>query len=52
MLITTVGLGQVHGSLQKPPLITAGDDVVNLGRFPRDGQTSYSVGDVIGFLLS
>ena len=51
-LMSTVGLGQVHGSLQEPPLITAGDDVVNINRFLRDGETSYSAGDVIGYLLS
>ena len=51
-LMATVGLGQVHGSLHEPPLITAGDDVVNINRFLSGGQTSYSAGDVIRFLLS
>jgi len=50
-LMATVGLGQVRDSVQEPPLITAGDDVVNLKRFLHDGQTSYSAADVIGFLI-
>ena len=50
-LMATVGLGQVRSSVQEPPLITAGDDVLNLNRFLRSGQSSYSAADVIEFLL-
>jgi len=35
----------------EPKLITSGDDVVNIGQFIPDGQTSYSAKDVIDTLL-
>ena len=50
-LMATIGLGQVRDSGQEPPLVTAGDDVRNINRFLRDGQTSYSAADVIKFML-
>lgn len=50
-LVATVGLGQWREDRQEPALRTAGDDVANLARFLRDGGTSYSAADVIGYLL-
>ena len=50
-LMATIGLAQVRGSGQEPPLVTAGDDVQNINHFLRDGQTSYSAADVIEFML-
>jgi nitronate monooxygenase len=50
-LTATVGLGQVRGDEAEPPLITAGDDVVNLGRFLREDRNSYGAADVIRWLL-
>jgi nitronate monooxygenase len=51
-LMSTIGLGQIRDCGQEPPLLTAGDDVRNLSRFLRDGQSSYSAAAVIEFLLS
>jgi hypothetical protein len=37
--------------MNRPELITAGDEVVKLERFLLDGHSSFSAADVIGFLL-
>lgn len=50
-LMATVGLGQVRHGVHEPPLITSGDDVVNIGRFLREGETSYTAADVVKFML-
>jgi len=50
-LTATVGLGQVRDGEAEVPLITAGDDVVNLSRFLREGRGSYGAADVIRWLL-
>ncbi len=34
------------------PIVTAGDDFLNLGRFLKPGQTEYSAKDVIDYLLT
>lgn len=35
----------------EPPLVTAGDDLVNIGRFVKEGNTNYSAEDVVNQLL-
>ncbi|MCB8933736.1 MAG: nitronate monooxygenase [Fimbriimonadaceae bacterium] len=51
-LLATAGFAQRRkdGSVE-PPIVTAGDDVANLGRFLRPGQTSYTADDVLDSLL-
>jgi NAD(P)H-dependent flavin oxidoreductase YrpB (nitropropane dioxygenase family) len=51
-LMATIGLGQIRkdGS-EESPIITAGDDVRNIGRFIPPGTTSYHAGDVVRYLL-
>ena len=52
-LVSTIGLGQVlkEGAIE-PPLLTAGDDVVNIGQFLKPGHKSYTAKDVIDALLA
>jgi nitronate monooxygenase len=50
-LSSTVGLGQARTEGAEPPLLTSGDDLVNLRRFLKDGQTHYSASDVIDYIL-
>ncbi len=51
-LAATIGHAQEHsdGSVE-PPLVTGGDDLMNLGKFLK-GRTHYSAGDVLDWLLS
>lgn len=51
-LLANIGHGQLrsNGSVEKA-LITAGDDLANIGRFLRPGATSYSAAEVIADLL-
>jgi NAD(P)H-dependent flavin oxidoreductase YrpB (nitropropane dioxygenase family) len=51
-LMANIGLGQVRDSPagEELPLLTSGDDLMNLGHFLR-GRTSYSAVDVIEYLL-
>lgn len=52
-LVATIGLGQVlAGGKIEPPLLTAGDDVINLKRFIKPGAKTYTAQDVIDALLS
>ncbi len=52
-LVATIGLGQVLvGGKIEPPLLTAGDDVVNLKRFFKPGAKTYTAQDVIDALLA
>jgi NAD(P)H-dependent flavin oxidoreductase YrpB (nitropropane dioxygenase family) len=51
-LVTTIGLGQSRAEgYVETPLVTAGDDVADVGRFVTAGTSSYSAGDVIEHLL-
>lgn len=51
-LIATIGLPQARASgYVEPPLVTAGDDLVDLGRFLTDGRTDYTAADVIDHVL-
>jgi len=51
-LAANLGLGQVRAEGVEPPLLTAGDDVVNLSRFLPNGRSSYRAADVIAALLA
>ncbi len=49
-LSANIGHGQVRDNgREEPPLLTSGDDLLNIGRFLR-GRASYSAGDVIDWL--
>lgn len=51
-LLSTVGLGQTRDEkTDEPPLLTAGDDVVDIARFVPPGHECYSAADVIRTLL-
>jgi NAD(P)H-dependent flavin oxidoreductase YrpB (nitropropane dioxygenase family) len=50
-LVADIGLGQVRDGHVEEPMLTAGDDVVHLGRFLRPGERSYSAADVLEHLL-
>jgi len=51
-LSSNIGLAQVQkdGSVEKP-LLTCGDDLLEIARFVPEGQSSYTAGDVITKLL-
>jgi nitronate monooxygenase len=51
-LMANIGLGQTQrdGAIEKP-LITSGDDVADVARFLKPGETTYSAGDVIDYLM-
>lgn len=51
-LMANLGLAQVRDAAagEELPLLTSGDDLVNLGRFLR-GRTGYSAADVLDYLL-
>lgn len=52
-LVATAGFAQVLGEGKiEPPLLTAGDDVVNLQRFLKPGAKTYTAKDVIDALLA
>lgn len=52
-LLSTIGLGQVQKSgWHEPEIITAGDDLVNLGRFLKPDSNSYSANDVLDAILA
>jgi NAD(P)H-dependent flavin oxidoreductase YrpB (nitropropane dioxygenase family) len=52
-LLANLGLGQVREGEagEELPLLTSGDDLVNLGRFLQ-GRTSYTAADVMDYLLA
>ncbi len=43
---------QRRNSYEEQPIVTAGDDLVNVGQFLKPGKTSFSAGDVIERLLA
>ncbi len=52
-LMANIGLPQVYGEGRRElPLVTSGNDVVTVGRFLKEGRTSYSARDVVEYLLS
>lgn len=50
-LLATVGLGQVRKGIPEPVLVTAGNDVQNLGRYVRPGATRYTAAEVLNVIL-
>lgn len=51
-LLAAIDLPQTQsGSYKELPIVTSGDDLRNVGRFLKDGQTSYSAQDVLEFIL-
>ena len=50
-LMADVGHGQLREDGPELPLLTSGDDLLEMGRFLQ-GRRSYSAGDVLDFLLS
>ena len=51
-LMSNIGLGQTRSGGTEQPLLTAGDDVVNVARFLSPGATTYRATDVIKLLTS
>lgn len=50
-LLATIGLGQPGDKAHESPLVTAGEDFSFLSQILDPGQESYSVKDVLGYLL-
>lgn len=48
-LMAGIGMGQQRDDYVEPPLVTSGDDVVNITRFLQ-GRDSYSAADVLAYL--
>jgi nitronate monooxygenase len=52
-LMSNIGLAQVQNNQYiEPPLITAGDDLINIKQFFKDNKHSYSANDVIEHILA
>ncbi len=51
-LMANIGMGQTRKGTEEAPLLTAGDDLVNLGAFMLEDSTDYSAADVIKELLA
>ncbi len=52
-LMADIGMGQIQaGGVAELPLLTAGDDLNNIARMIKPGESSYSAKDVICYLLS
>jgi NAD(P)H-dependent flavin oxidoreductase YrpB (nitropropane dioxygenase family) len=52
-LMTNTGFGQVRpNGTNELPLLTAGNDVADLGRFLKPGADSYTAADVVAYLLN
>ncbi len=51
-LLSAAGFAQVRKGVEEPYVITAGDDVANIGRYLKPGCSSYSADDVIDVLMS
>lgn len=49
-LVATVGLGQGRASGPEPPIVTAGDDLLDLARLLKNGS-EYSAADVVSHVL-
>lgn len=50
-LMANIGLGQLRGRTNEPGLVTAGDDLTEIGRFMPAGSLAFHVSDVIARLL-
>lgn len=52
-LLANIGLPQVRGTHRvEPALVTAGDDIVHVAEFLREGEASYGVDEVLEELLA
>ncbi len=51
-LMAVVGLGQVRKGVVELPVLTSGDELVNIGRYLKDGKSRYSASDVIDYILA
>lgn len=50
-LTATIGLGQRRQGVQEPPIVTAGNDLEELGRLLSPGRHAYTAADVVAYLL-
>jgi nitronate monooxygenase len=50
-LMANIGLGQIRGDKEELPLVTCGKDLSGIAAVLPRGRSSYSAGDVIGYLL-
>ncbi|MEX0985199.1 MAG: nitronate monooxygenase [Actinomycetota bacterium] len=50
-LTATVGLGQRRHGVGEPPIVTAGNDLMELGRLLGPGRHGYHAADVVAYLL-
>ena len=50
-LTATIGLGQRRQGIAEPPIVTAGNDVEELGRLLGPDRHAYSAADVVAYLL-
>ena len=51
-LMTNIDLGQIQANgYEELPMVTSGDDVVEVARFLRPGASSYRAADVLAYLL-
>ncbi|MEO8500519.1 MAG: hypothetical protein ABI565_06355 [Vicinamibacteria bacterium] len=50
-LSATIGLGQRRGGATEAPIVTAGDNLTNLGRLLHEGRRTYSAAEVTSYLL-
>ncbi|MEI8281562.1 MAG: nitronate monooxygenase [Armatimonadota bacterium] len=46
-LASTIGLGQTRNGRLEPAIVTAGNDVENIGQFLKEGEVSYSADEVL-----
>ena len=50
--MASIDLGQIQkGGDPELPLVTSGDDVAKVARFLKPGKDSYTVADVLDYLL-
>jgi NAD(P)H-dependent flavin oxidoreductase YrpB (nitropropane dioxygenase family) len=50
-LTSTIGLGQRRHGVSEPPIVTAGDDLIELGRLLGSDRHRYHAADVVAYLL-
>ncbi len=50
-LTATVGLGQRRAGVEEPPIVTAGDDLEDLGRLRGPDRCGYTAAEVVAYLL-
>ncbi len=50
-LTATIGLGQRRQGVEEPPIVTAGNDLAELGRLLSPDSHAYTAADVVAYLL-